>query len=480
MPPIKMSHDSSYRLMVSQINSAGFVNTTVGVWIDTSMNGIFEPNELMLLKFPTANSTPPQMVDDSISIPNTARRGITGLRIVMEQGINPALVPCGPYGSGETEDYLVEIQYPPCDGPTNAGTAFISDTASCVGYIVTVIDTTHEKQRSGVSWLWEYSPDGNSWAVLPGTQNKDTIDHVMTGPTYFRLRMICNRMDIFFDTTYSNVVSVSIGDPWACYCFSQSTGGNADSSDIGEFEIVGQLHVAVNPIPPGSGPHLQNPAAFRRRTDYTNLPVTHLWTDSTYTFKVFHIMRGVAHHDAKVTLFMDFNNDYEYDVTPTYNERIYTGYTTQSNFLLTSTVTIPQWAITGVKTGMRLIINDDINPNVPSDSACGTYTSGETEDFVVMFHNALDVPHLGNISRLLLYPNPTEGRFSLSFAAHKTVDRATVTVTSITGQTVLEQQYSNAGKEFVAELDLTAMPRGIYLVELKADNERLIRKVIVQ
>ncbi len=471
--PIVMYHDSSYRLLVRQINSGNFAAATVGVWLDTNQNGIFEVFERMLLEYTDATTTPPQQVLDTITIPNTTKLGITGLRIVLEQGFNSNLVPCGILTNpGETEDYLVEIKYPPCDGPTNPGTAVVSDSLSCVGYTVMAFDTTHEKYRSGLTWNWEYSPDGNSWAQVLGSQNKDTIEHIITGPVYFRMRMICTRSNIFFDTTYSNVVSVAINDPWACYCFSQSDGGINDTSDVGSFVLHGKLYVdTLNP-----GPHLHNPAAFRRRTDNTGLPVTELKTDSTYFYTILHTQPNGFHGDAKVTLFMDFNNDYQYSAA----ERIYSGTTSQSNFTLTGSITIPHNAITGVKTGMRLIINNDTGPNIPSDLACGTYTSGETEDYVIMLLGPMDVPHLGNITGMSLYPNPTDGRFNIVFTSFKPVSDAVISVTSITGQKVLEEQFKNTGTEFTTQLNLTEVPRGVYFVELKADNERLVRKVVIQ
>lgn len=475
VPITPLYHDSTYVIMVTQINSGAFTPSTVSVWIDTNRNGVFDPGEKYMQAYTSNTSNPSQQVVDTFVMKDSAFVGITGMRVVLEQGYNSTPAPCGfASGGGETEDYLVEIRYPPCDGPPNAGTAIISDTSSCVGYTISVVDTSHEHKRYGIDWRWQYSPDGNSWADILSSIGHDTIVQTITGQSYYRLRIICNHNNLAFDTTYSNVVSVSINPSYSCYCFSLADGGNLDSSDIGAFQL-GNLVVNTG------GPHLLNAFAYRDRTDYTKLGVLDLWVDSTYPIKVYHIMRSATHADAKVTLFMDFNNDLQYNVTPSYTELVWTGYTTATNFLLADSITIPPYAIPGVKTGMRVILNNNTAPNIPSDEACGTYTSGETEDYVVQFHDASQgVNNISNITQLMLYPNPTEGRFTVDFVARKPVNNVAVIVTSITGQKISEQHYSNVGKDFSKGIDLTGMSRGVYLVELKVDDERLVRRVIIK
>jgi hypothetical protein len=472
LPPTVMYLDSSYVLIVSQINSSTFNASTVTVWIDTNHNGSFDAAERFLYEVTSNASNPAQEVRDTILIPNTSQVGLTGLRVVLEEGSNPTPSACGVYANGETEDYLIDIRYSPCDGPANAGTAIISDTSSCVGYALTVIDTSHEKHRSAIEWLWQASPDGNTWADMPGTIGLDTISQIVTGPGWYRLRMVCLGLPGNTpDTTYSNEVSVVINPYYSCYCYSLADGGNLDSSDIGAFSIY-------NFMTSVTGPHILNPNAFRSRTDYTRVSTIELWADSTYQIQVYQILRSAVHADGKITLFMDFNNDHAYSAA----ERIWTAYTTSSNWFLVDSITIPTNLVPELLTGMRLIINNNTGPNIPSDEACGPYTSGETEDYVVKFHkpSAVGIANGGNLEQLDLYPNPTDGRFRLTFKARKAVENVHISVTNITGQQVIDHHFSNAGRSFTQELDLTSQPRGIYLVEMIADGEKVVRKVIVK
>lgn len=473
IPPFVMYHDSSYGLIISQTNTAAFTAATVTVWIDTNHNGAFDMDEIFLNKVTSNISNPPQQVGDTIhGLNNQSLVGITGMRVRVEQGANPLPSSCGGFGNGEVEDYLVEIRYPPCDGPLYPGTAYVSATSACVGYAVSLVDTTHEQERSDIAWVWQYSPDSNSWADIAGSQMKDSVPYVITGHTYFRLRMLCLNS---FDTTFSNIVSVALNPPFSCYCYSEAIGGEDDISDIGGLKLD-----KINLF--DLGPHLLNTSANRSHTDYTTLDTLDLWVDSTYEIKVYHIMRTGTHQDAKITLFMDLNNDLQYTVTPSNYELIWTGFSTASTFIVVDSIRIPSTAIPNVLTGMRLILNNDTGPNAPSDSACGPYTSGETHDYIVRFrkHPSLDVETPSNISYLSIFPNPSDGRFNLTFMAKKPVEEATITVTNVTGQIMIQKNFRNPGTQLTSELNLSGLAQGVYIVELKADEEREVRRLILK
>jgi hypothetical protein len=177
-------------------------------------------------------------------------------------------------------------------------------------------------------------------------------------------------------------------------------------------------------------------------------------------------------------MFIDYNNNFQYDIP---EERVWTGYTSSTDWYITTSLTIPHTVIGGVPTGMRLIINNNTSPNVPSDSACGVYTSGETQDYVVQFDYVwpVGVGSISGLQNLDMYPNPTNGKFTVSFTADRTVKQLQVNVTNMTGQVVMQRTYENASGKFSTELDMTSEPRGLYFVEFVADGERMIRKLVI-
>jgi hypothetical protein len=471
--PVPVYRDSSYSFTIKQINSGSFTSpgTTISVWIDSNHNGAFDANEMIAVKNSVNTTNPQQTVVDTFTVPATMRVGLTGLRIIMQQGINQIPAACGPFAGGETEDYLIDIRYHPCLGVPNTGVVWLSDSLACPGYAITALDTAHEHELYNLSWVWQYSPDSNAWANIAGSAGRDTVTQTVTGQTYFRLQMVCLET---FDTAYSNAPKVAINPPYACYCLSMAVGGVMDTSDIGGVTLHDMTIY-------NSGPHLLNPNAYRSHTDYTRTDTLDLFVDSTYYISVYHTMNSAFHHDAKITLFMDLNNDFMYTRYPV-EELIWTGYSSANNFVVTDSIRIPSYAMPNVLTGMRLILNNDIGPNTPSDSACGVYTSGETEDYIVRFHVpvSVGVHPLDNVTRLSIYPNPTDGKFTVWFEAKKAVEHATITVTNLTGQKILEREFNKPGKQFLKEIDLNGVARGVYLVELRADNEKQMQKLIVK
>jgi hypothetical protein len=348
-------------------------------------------------------------------------------------------------------------------------------------------DTSYEKQRTGISRTWEVSTtNGASYLAIPGSTNKDTMFNVVVPASSYalkyRLRVICGNTG---DTTYSNALSVSNPPASSCYPFASAIPpGTNDSSDIGSF-LIGPY---VNPQPMVvSGPHLFNPAANRRRTDYTGLsPMMNLAADSTYRIAIYHTMRSATHANALVSVYIDFNHDGLYtEGTPGYPyppELIYRATTSSSKFFLDDSITMPSTLIAGVQTGMRVILNNDVNPASPGNTGTGGFISGEVEDYVVMLsRTSLGVGSVGNMQNVALFPNPTTNKATVVFDATKPVSHVDMTVTTLTGQVVMTKSYDNVGKSFNAEVDLSGKAKGVYFVELKADDgQKITRKLVLQ
>ncbi|HXS36631.1 MAG TPA: T9SS type A sorting domain-containing protein [Flavipsychrobacter sp.] len=472
--------DSLYQFYVTvgSYNSYDYnYNTPVNIYLDLNHNGQYDPAEEIFdhrlggsccTSLTLANAT----VTDTFRIADTTLIGVTGLRVMTGYGQSDPISPCGEsYYENQDIDFLVNIDYRPCDGPVAAGIAQVSDSTMCVGYSYMVIDTTHEHHQSKVTWNWQTSPDGISWGDIPGMSMTDTFtvaSYIV--PTWYRLRVICNDSH---DTTYSKVAHVGTAPAYACYCYSMATGGSKyDSSDIGAFTIGTYLWDK-------GGPHILNPVAVNGRTDHTG-DVLDLYADSTYPVSVYQILKSAEHADSKITLFMDFNNNLVYDVP---DERVWTTYTTASDWYLTTSLTIPDAVITEVPTGMRLILNNNTAPNSPSDDGCGAYASGETEDFVVKFHKgpiATSVGSINNIEHLSMYPNPTSGKFTVEFTANNVVKDLQISISNVTGQQVMQRSYTNTSGQFSTQLDMSNQPRGIYVVELIADGQRMLQKLIIR
>jgi hypothetical protein len=471
IPPVPMYHDSSYFLLVTQTSSiASFVAGTAAIFIDYNRNGKFDPWERVLDATTNQALPNPGLVRDTFKVPDTAGYGITGMRVILRAGTT-APDTCAAYPEGETEDYLVDLRYRPCDSIPNAG-VIEGDTSMCVGYDYILTDTTYQTQRHGLSGLWQRSADAINWYDIANSVDKDTLMRLFDNgqPLYYRLRMICSHTD---DTGFSAVHKVNLKPTYKCYCFSQSLGGVTDTSDVGGFGIY---NFAIN----DGGAHLGNSRAVRKRQDRTDLQPIEMWVDSIYQFHVYHTMPNEFHSDAKITVFADFNNNHQYDIP---SERIYTGFTNVGYHTLISNVMIPNAAIVDVPTGIRVIVNNNVGPNTPSDEACGAYVSGETEDYMVIFRRPFNVGVNNTAAELKgvqVYPNPTNGRFSVDFYSGNTIKEVKLKILTVTGQLILNEVYNHTGGRFTKELNLENQAKGVYFVEIDADGIKETKRVVLR
>ncbi len=468
VPPMPMYHDTAYKFYVSQINSGAFTNGMATIFIDYNRNGTFDDTERILLQ-PTTNVLPnPGLVSGTFTLPDSARYGLTGMRVIIGAG-NSAPDSCNNTTNGETEDYLVDLRYVPCDGKPGAGVVE-GDTSMCIGYDYVLTDTTYEKYRHGIDHSWQISPDTFTVVNITGTTNKDTLARVFGGqPFYYRVMATCSHTG---DTSYSAWHRVNIKPNYKCYCHSQSYGAYKDSSDIGAFTLA---DFSVS----DGGTHLLNPKAFRRRQDRTDLEPLVLNVDSVYKFSVFHTMPYEHHADGKVTVFVDFNNNKKYDIP---DERIYTGFTSIGNHVLLGNLIIPNNVIVDVPTGMRVIINNDVAPNVPSDEACGEYFSGETEDYIVVFKRpfGVSVKETDPVNQLSVLPNPTTGKFQVQFKGAAADGGVMVRIMNVTGQVVKQQVFPHKGGIFRQVIDLGNEAKGMYMVEVMCNGQKMMEKLTLQ
>jgi hypothetical protein len=438
-------------------------NATAAIWIDMNQNGVFEPNEIVFQKN-TSSATP--TVGDTMTIPANAPIGITGMRVILRAPTVATINPCGSYTTyGETEDYLVNINYPPCTGLPDPGIATASDTAACPGYTVFLSDTTHTKFKSGLITEWMYSFDQVNWGPVPNSLNRDTMTLLVQFPNYYKLRIICSNTN---DTAYSNTLFVNTVLPYKCYCLNQATKSDLDSSDIGAFRLY-------NFILNTGGPHVKNPTAIRQRTDNTYLTPIELMADSTYRIEVYHTLKTANHADAKVTAFIDYNNSLTYEPS----EKVWSGTTTASNFYITGSFKVPYVLIANKATGMRIVLNNDLSNNPASDLGCGSYESGETEDYMVMLRRAspAGIQQTANIQEALVYPNPTADKFTVAIQAAEFITKLGLKITTATGQVVRQQNFEQVGMQFTQELSLAGLASGLYFVEINADGQKMLRKI---
>jgi hypothetical protein len=80
------------------------------------------------------------------------------------------------------------------------------------------------------------------------------------------------------------------------------------------------------------------------------------------------------------------------------------------------------------------------------------------------------------ITDISVYPNPTEGLFSLDVSNLKNQE-VYVRIFNITGSLVFDKKYSTEGH---IEVNITGNPSGIYMLKLIADEKEFIKRLVLK
>jgi hypothetical protein len=162
------------------------------VWFDWNQNGSYEASEWVQ---PYINATTGFV---QVTVPVTAVQGNTGMRVRSRQpgNTNGAVDACTTFGSGETEDYVINIgPLPSCPQPTNFGVIQSDLTSAQIDWIPGGSETT---------WQVQYGPQGfvlGTGTIVTTTNNPYTILGLNSYAFYQAyVRAICGPGDTSFWT----------------------------------------------------------------------------------------------------------------------------------------------------------------------------------------------------------------------------------------------------------------------------------------
>jgi gliding motility-associated-like protein len=328
------------------------------IWIDFNNNGSFmDAGETMW----TGSVGPLGTVTNTFTVPITALPGLHRMRVRMTYD-TPTFTDCQSLTYGEIEDYnFMVVAATPCTGQPTAGVASI--TSNCP----TTLSLSGTTLAGSLSIQWQSrAVCGGSWTNIQGATNYSTSIISINQPTQYRAYVICNNGGLS-DTT--NIVTLTTVVP--CYCASSASFNSYD--DILNVSIGSWSNVSTcGTVAPGAG-SIQN-----RYSNYTTQPALPLAKSATYPVSVVTGNCGSFAYTYGVAVFIDFDKNGVFDVP---SERVYANSTAASSPVAVSgSFTVPATAQTGT-TGMRVITA--YNTAGTSITPCGSYTYGETEDYLV-------------------------------------------------------------------------------------------------
>jgi hypothetical protein len=92
----------------------------------------------------------------------------------------------------------------------------------------------------------------------------------------------------------------------------------------------------------------------------------------------------------------------------------------------------------------------------------------------------VSVNDITKLTQVSLYPNPGNGLFTMRFHSATSAKKVDISIVSLTGSIVQQKQYENVLGDFSTQIDLRQVPKGFYFLEIRADEEKLLKKLIIQ
>ncbi|HNB82340.1 MAG TPA: GEVED domain-containing protein, partial [Chitinophagaceae bacterium] len=257
----------------------------------------------------------------------------------------------------------------PCTGAPNAG--IINPMTPCAGvpFDLTLNGAT---VAGGITYQWESAPTATGpWTVL-GVTAGPIFNTVVAGATYFRCVVTCPNSGLAATTP---VMYATLASFYTCYCVSQSE-TNFEQQNVGNVSMYNSQNVAI--LNNGVATPLQNnPSPLNYYSNFTALTPTTIYRDSTFDMKVTAFTQIATFFNGYCKVYIDYNRDGVFDPV---TENVGGGVLNSGTQLMAANFTVPSTAQFGL-TGMRVVYR--VFGTATTVTPCGTYPSGETEDYLV-------------------------------------------------------------------------------------------------
>jgi hypothetical protein len=451
----------------------GYATDEVRVWVDLDQSETFEANELV---YTSALGVGPHT--GPISIPANATLGQTRMRIRLhDTDLGPNANPCGTSTYGQVEDYTLNITDSGIEPPPND---------ECTGAVA---------QNLNVGSTVTYTGDNTGATVLVGT-NFVVVWEAFTLSTCATVTVnYCVPGSVFEDFLVNlavqcpDVLNGILGGTVANNCTVTFTELQAGTYYIPVLvdpllTPVGPYTIAVSAVacPEGycSASATNVTATFEKIANVTysdiNNPSSSAVGYEDFTGVVGNVARG-SNQPITVTLSNGYATDQvlvwiDLDQSESFepNELLYTS--TLGVGPHTGTISIPQNATLGA-TRMRVRLHDtDLGPNA---AACGTSTYGQVEDYTITIDLTTGVDQAAEVE-MGVFPNPTNGDFSIRYGADGRVD---LELLDMTGRLVHTEQLIVVSGE-LSQVSLAGrLAPGTYLLRLNSDLGRSEQRIVI-
>ncbi|MDQ3047145.1 MAG: T9SS type A sorting domain-containing protein [Bacteroidota bacterium] len=380
-PAVTQVTPESFSITVGSCGTFNY-NSGLAIFIDLNQNGSFaDAGEKVYSNGATANinCVPATVVTGTFTIPGSALLGNTVMRIVNAEGISgDAIVPCNTtFGFGEVEDYLINIVAASvCSGTPSPGNTTSTLGAVCSTTSFTLGMSTPPSGLTGISYQWQSSPDGVTWANISGATSS-TYTTTQGVSTYYRVIVTCATSGL---SGTSTPLQVTMNPFMSCYCSSMpTTTADEEITNVTVSTLNNSSTCAT--VGPGPGSIAGRYANYMSGAGAPAAPVLTQVTPESFSITVGSC--GTFNYNSGLAIFIDLNQNGSFADA---GEKVYSNGATAGiacvpATIVTGTFTIPVTALLGT-TAMRIVNAEGISGNaiVPCNTAFGY---GEVEDYLV-------------------------------------------------------------------------------------------------
>ena len=368
------------------------------------------------------------------------------LRVVAD-AIGNTTGPCANPVSGQAEDYTVIVR-PNTLPPT------INFTSNYVaGSCVNPVQFTDQTTNLPTAWAWDFGDGGTSTLQNPSHQYAATGSYNVT----------LTATNTFGTASITRLNAVSVQVPCLTYCSANGTGptGPNGQAQASPFWITSLSVPSVN-YANGTG----NSAGGYG--SYITAPIT-VAPGTTVPFTVV-TNAPVVHRTA---VWIDLNQNGVFETSELVATGVSANGTTAGTF--SGSFTTPARTFS---TRMRVLVQANANANVPSPCSVNLLNA-EVEDYLLRVQPLATRSGLA-LPSLSLYPTPTlDGRLRLALTDARAAGLYTTEVRNLLGAVVQRSALRLGTAE--AELDLSALPAGVYVLQLRdAQGQTATRRVVRQ
>ena len=404
------------------------------VWLDLNNDGAFTANELL---FTALNRTNPT---GTLTVPGSALKNLPLRLRILADFVGGTSSPCTSPQLGQIEDYTITVL--PNTNPPVA--AFTSNYV--LGECQNPVQFTDQSTNAPTSWLWNFG-DGT-------TSTQQNPSHQYSAAGVFNVTLTAT--NAFGNNVSTRNGYVALMQPCVTYCAATGTTPNIWLTNV----------------------------AVRRGTlvDLNNTSTASAAGYGNYVNQVVNLYQGQntqlsasvnANFQHVLWAWIDWNRNGTFEAS----EQVMNSITTAT--VLTASVAVPTTVATRGFTRMRVMVR--LN-NLPTPTACQiNQANSETEDYSVLVNGPLSTAEARSLPSLSIYPNPTaDGHLRLRLPDPAAAGTYLVRVANVLGAEV-RQTAVRLSPSQEAELDLSGLPHGLYLVRLQAaDGTVAVRRVEIQ